>query len=91
MLKHFFSLSVDEIWSEKEILCHLCADEEVRNDVVAFRQVIAKLGYVAEVTLVVLQFFIVLIVVHKEVQVPLDDVSGVRKLLIHRFFADGMT
>ena len=24
-------------------------------------------------------------------QVPLDDVSGVRKLLIHRFFADGMT
>ena len=25
---------------------------------------------------IVLQFFIVLIVVHKEVQVPLDDVSG---------------
>ena len=68
-----------------QILLHSSTDEEVWNYVVTLSQIITKFRYFTELVPVTLPILIILVTLHKEVQVPLDNVSGISKLLSHRF------
>ena len=61
-------------------------DEEVRNDVIAFGDVIAQdVSSFGQLFVLLLGFALV----KEKVEIPLDDVSGIGKLFVQSFFPDG--
>ena len=69
-----------------QVLIYGCTDEEIGDDIVTFRLIITQLAYTTKILLDPCNLFLVSFV-EEEVQVPLNDISCIGKLLIDRVLA----
>ena len=71
-----------------QIVIKLCANKEVGDYVISLSHIISQFWNIAKILFVILQYWVIRVVIHKQVQVPLNYISCIRKLLINRFLAN---
>ena len=73
-----------------QVFLHRGADEEIRDDIVSLRHIVAQLRHLSELVPILFPVFVVLVAPHKQVQIPLNHVAGIGELLGHRLASYGM-